>query len=73
MLIDNIAVVGVSWGTFALARPGFLAEQWAALHPGIESGELRPPIAAELPFDQAPEALRMLDERRVQGKIVLIP
>ena len=73
LLLNNIAVVGVSWGTFALARPGFLAEQWAALHPGIESGELRPPIAAELPFDQAPEALRMLDERRVQGKIVLIP
>lgn len=73
LLLNNIAVVGVSWGTFALARPGFLADQWSALHPGIVSGQLRPPIAAELTFEQANEALRMLDERRVQGKIVLRP
>ncbi len=73
LLLNNISVVGVSWGTFALARPGFLAEQWSALDPGIQSGALRPPIAAELTFDQAADALRMLDERRVQGKIVLTP
>ena len=73
LLLNNIAVVGVSWGTFALATPGYLTEQWEALARGIESGALRPPVAAELPMSRGGDALHMLDQRQVQGKIVLLP
>lgn len=73
LLLNNISVVGVSWGTFALATPGYLTEQWNELAPGIESGALRPPIAAKLPMSRADEALRMLDGRQALGKIVLLP
>ncbi len=73
LLLNNTAVVGVSWGSFALARPGYLAEQWAALAPGIESGALRPLIAEALPLDGAAEALHRIDTRGVRGKLVLRP
>lgn len=73
LLLNNIAVVGVSWGTFALATPGYLARQWAALDPGIASGALRPLVSDVLPLDSAADALRLIDDRNVRGKIVLRP
>lgn len=39
----------------------------------LRTGELRPQVATRLPLAQAPEALRMLDDRAVVGKIVLEP
>lgn len=39
----------------------------------LYGGELRPVVAAELPFEDAPEAHRMLVERRNVGKVVLRP
>lgn len=73
LLLNNIAVVGVSWGTFALATPGYLVEQWQALAPGIAAGALRPPVAAEIPMSRGSDALHMLDQRQALGKIVLLP
>lgn len=73
LLLNNIAVVGVSWGTFALATPGYLARQWAALDPGITSGALRPIISAVLPLERAGEALQLIDGRTVRGKVILHP
>jgi NADPH2:quinone reductase len=73
LLLNNIAVVGVSWGTYALATPGYLAQQWTALAPGIESGALRPPIARAVVFHDAADALRLIDSRAVHGKVVLHP
>src|SRR5919202_814459 len=39
----------------------------------LERGRLRPVVAAAVPFDEAPEAHRMLVERRNVGKVVLVP
>jgi NADPH2:quinone reductase len=71
LLLNNISVVGVGWGAYALPRPGYLQEQWADLLPGIESGLLAPPIGHRLPLEQAAEALALMDERRAVGKVVL--
>ena len=38
-----------------------------------DEGAIRPEIAAEIPFDNAAEAHRMLGERRNLGKVVLLP
>jgi NADPH:quinone reductase len=71
LLLNNIDVVGVGWGAYALSRPGFATSQWAELVPHLRSGALDPPIGARYPLEKAAEALTQIDERRVLGKIVL--
>jgi len=39
----------------------------------MEDGTIQPVVAAAVPFDRAPEAHRMLAERRNVGKVVLTP
>jgi NADPH:quinone reductase-like Zn-dependent oxidoreductase len=39
----------------------------------MEDGTIQPVVAAAIPFDRAPEAHRMLAERRNVGKVVLTP
>jgi NADPH:quinone reductase len=73
LLLNNIDVVGVGWGAYALSRPGYVAQQWAELGPHLRSGALTPLISATLPLERAAEALATIDERRVTGKVVLEP
>jgi NADPH2:quinone reductase len=71
LLLNNIAVVGVGWGAFALPRPSFMAEQWADLLPLLESGALDPPLAETYELADASAALSAMEERRAAGKLVL--
>jgi NADPH2:quinone reductase len=71
LLLNNIAVVGVGWGAFALPRPGFMAEQWADLLPLLESGALDPPLAGSYELADAGAALTAMEERQAAGKLVL--
>lgn len=49
-------------------------ESWTTpLRVGIDDGTIQPVVAAEVPFDQAADAHRMLQERRNVGKVVLVP
>ena len=43
------------------------------LQPRFDDGTVRPVVAAMVPFAEAPEAHRMLAERRNVGKVVLVP
>jgi NADPH:quinone reductase len=71
LLLHNTSVVGVAWGEYALANPGYLQQQWAELLPLLESGALDPPIGHTLALPDAAEALALMDERRAVGKVVL--
>ena len=66
-------VVGVGWGAYALARPGHVAQEWAAIAPHLASGALTPPIGATFGLDDAAQALAEIDERRATGKVLLVP
>ncbi len=39
----------------------------------LDQGDLKPVVAEAFPFDRAPEAHRMIEERRNVGKVVLVP
>jgi NADPH:quinone reductase-like Zn-dependent oxidoreductase len=39
----------------------------------LDKGDLKPVVAEAFPFDRAPEAHRMIEERRNVGKVVLVP
>ena len=72
LLFRNIEVVGAAWGAFLGVHPELFAATQAALEPMIASGVVAPLVGASLPLEDAAQALRMLDERRAVGKVVLI-
>ncbi|WP_214404553.1 NADPH:quinone oxidoreductase family protein [Pseudonocardia lacus] len=71
LLLNNIDVVGVGWGAYALSRPGYAAKEWQELIPHLRSGALDPMIVESFPLAEAATALRRIDDREVTGKIVL--
>ncbi len=71
LLLNNIDVRGVGWGAYAMARPGYMHQQWAELVPMIESGVVKPPVGRTYAFEDFGQALVDLDERRTLGKGVV--
>ncbi|HZZ46937.1 MAG TPA: NADPH:quinone oxidoreductase family protein [Pseudonocardia sp.] len=71
LLLTNTDVVGVGWGAFALGRPGYIGDQWEQLMPHIRSGALTPLISATYSLEKAAEALEVIDQRAVTGKVAL--
>jgi NADPH2:quinone reductase len=71
LLLNNVSVVGAGWGAFAMSKPEFLRDMGEQLEKLVEAGSVRPLIGRRLPFEQAPEALRVLDRREALGKVVL--
>jgi NADPH2:quinone reductase len=62
-----------AWRVHELGEPQIFAETHAALIELWERREIDPRIGAELPLEQAPEALARLADRGTVGKVVLIP
>ena len=60
-------------GRVRAPAPGYIAGQWDALLPHLESGAIDPPIGATFALDDAADALLTLDERRATGKVLLTP
>ncbi|MBF6619095.1 MAG: zinc-binding dehydrogenase [Patulibacter sp.] len=71
-LSESKAVIGLNMLRLWDDR-GSLDEWVTPLRAGIEDGTIRPIVAAEIPFDRAADAHRMLQERRNVGKVVLVP
>ncbi|MGH3728149.1 MAG: NADPH:quinone oxidoreductase family protein [Micromonosporaceae bacterium] len=71
LLLNNIDVVGVGWGAYALPRPGYLRHQWSELLPYLESGVLDPPLGGSYPLERTAEAVAALDQRRATGKLII--
>ncbi|MGF7237857.1 MAG: NADPH:quinone oxidoreductase family protein [Frankia sp.] len=71
LLLNNLDLVGVGWGAFALPRASFMAEQWERLRPFLEAGALDPYLGGSYPLDQTAAALREMAERRLTGKLTL--
>jgi len=73
VLLRNRSIVGVDWGAWASAFP---AEQHALLDEllaWVVEGRLHPVQPLAYPFAGASQALDDLLQRRVHGKIVLVP
>jgi NADPH2:quinone reductase len=71
LLLRNTAVVGAGWGGYVMSKPALNREIGEALDRMIEDGVIRPVIGARFPLERGGEALRLIDERRATGKIVL--
>jgi len=71
LLLNNIDVRGVGWGAYAMARPGYMRDQWSQLLPMMESGVIDPPIGATYPLEEFGRALQDMEDRKTLGKSVV--
>jgi NADPH2:quinone reductase len=73
VLLRNRSIVGVDWGNWMMTHP---AEQWALLGElltMVAAGNLDPVPPRGEPLDRAAGVLDDLLERRIVGKVALIP
>ena len=71
LLLRNTEVVGAGWGAYVMSKPELNREVGAAITRMVDEGAVRPIVGASFPLERASDALRMLDERRATGKVVL--
>lgn len=71
LLLNNIGVIGVGWGEYALAHEGHIAGEYEAMRSHLESGALAPLVESTYPLAEAAEALKSMESRTVIGKVVL--
>lgn len=72
-LLKGCAIVGVFWGDFLRREPAEGARDLAALAELYAQGRIRPLVSGRHGLAQTGEALRAIMDRRVQGKIVVVP
>jgi NADPH2:quinone reductase len=73
VLLNNRTVVGIDWGAWTVRDAEGNRELLAELVQLAGSGELSPVEPVAYPLDDVVRALTDLQERRVAGKLVLVP
>ena len=73
LLLKGAAAVGVFWGAFVAREPKVNWENFQQLFAWYGEGKLKPHISKAYPLAQASVALRDMLERKVTGKVLLIP
>ena len=73
LLLKGASAIGVFWGEFAKREPKANHTMMIALAGWLMQGKLKPHVSQVLPLAHTAEALRMLLERRVVGKLVITP
>ena len=73
VLLKGCQIVGVFWGQFAMREPEKNRAHAARVFDAVAKGELAPRVWKTLPFARAGEALELMEQRKVLGKIVLTP
>ena len=71
LLLGNTEVVGAGWGAYVMSKPEVTKDIGDAIGALIDQGFVRPIVGARFPFERAGEALKLIDERRATGKVVL--
>ncbi|MBI3770388.1 MAG: NADPH:quinone oxidoreductase family protein [Deltaproteobacteria bacterium] len=72
-LLKGCQIVGVFWGAFTAREPAQHRANVAELMAWYRAGKLKPHVSATYPLERAAKALNDMAERRVMGKVVLVP
>lgn len=70
VLLKNYSVVGVHWGASLARDPESLGRQVASVFALAEAGAVDPLLHPPYAFEDAPQALQDIYDRRVVGKVV---
>ena len=72
-LLKGCSIVGVFWGDYVRREPKSNARDLAELLAMMKAGTIKPLVSATYTFAQAADALNAVMQRKVTGKIVLVP
>jgi NADPH2:quinone reductase len=72
-LLKGCSIVGVFWGSFTRREPEEFRAQMRQLAEWYAEGRVKPHISRRFRLDHAAEALRLMADRNVAGKIILTP
>jgi NADPH:quinone reductase len=70
-LLKGCSIVGVFWGEFTRREPQRFVQAMEKLGRWFGEGKLKPHISATFPLERAADALTLMAERKVKGKVVL--
>lgn len=70
-LLKGCQIVGVFWGASVFREPKGHAENMSELFAMYAKGQIKPRISATYPLEKAVEALELMQDRKVMGKVVL--
>ena len=73
VLLNNRTIIGVDWGGWAMRNADENRALVADALEAIADGRLHPIAPSTVPLERAADALRDFEERRVTGKVVLVP
>jgi NADPH2:quinone reductase len=73
VLLKGCQVVGVFWSAFTVREAARNRANIAELMRWHAEGKIKPYVSRQYPLEKAGEALRDMMERRVTGKVVLVP
>jgi len=71
LLLRNTEVVGAGWGAYAMSRPPLNREIADELARMVDEGVVRPIVGAQFPLAQGADAMKLIDDRKATGKVVL--
>jgi NADPH2:quinone reductase len=71
LLLNNTEIVGAGWGAYVMPKPNVNREIGTGVNSLVEEGFVRPIVGARFSPEQGADALRLIDERRATGKVVL--
>ena len=72
-LLKGCSLVGVAWDTYSRRNPEGGQKNISEMIGWIREGKLRPAVTAKYPLAEAARALEEVMQRRVQGKVVIVP
>ena len=72
-LVKNMAIMGVFWGAYRDKDPAVMTASFATLAAWLKEGALKPLVSKTYGLDDIGQAIGDLMERRVKGKIVVVP
>ena len=71
LLLKNAEALGLYWGELAYREPELIGSSFREMGKWFSNGKLNPVITKELNLSQAGDALLLLKDRKVSGKIIL--
>lgn len=72
-LLKERSLVGVYWGDSVRHDPGGHVSNMKQLMAWFAQGQIKPVVSEQLPLAKAPDAIARLMERKVKGKVVILP
>jgi NADPH2:quinone reductase len=73
IMLKGCAVLGVSWTAFAMRNPALHHANMAELLDWCRQGLIAPHIHGTFPLAGTADALRLIEERKVIGKVIVNP